>query len=612
MDAGQPLWASGLAQGRLGASGLVLYPQFHWELFSVHPMVEPWEQLEDPDDDLTVDVPGKVFDRIEYDGPPGFSRDKVLRPQEVLAFYASDKAAFFRQMQCRFRTEWGLDIATTVARLEDQGFDMTGYAEQMRPYLWWDAAKAGAGDAMPDDKHVWHYNPIEFLWRYEQVLATMRPKADPPPAVAGSVEVLVTHDDYTPLADVLVHLMQGMNVLGSMSTDLEGVALFAGVPPGNSAVWVDGTAVEAVFDLGPGQHRVVALRTPFESPEVVSGTVVVTVLGTDAAPLAGAAVRLTRHDIEVDTLATGAGGTASFLGVAQGYYVVHTVGAESTPITVIAGRATAQVLQLVVVGMVAVDVRDSHGLRLAGEAIALVAVGGSAYARGTTDADGHYLFERIPEGDYEVCIETAPAVKQAVTVERDAIMPANLVVPLPDVPNHSDLLGAIEILVVGPGGTPSCGDALYLLDDAGDQLDDTTTDGSGRAAFEDLEPGVYGISGPFLTRDELGIAADAGTRTSIVVEVGSRDAPKAGVGTLVITAWFNGSTIEELDGLLVYVARGDEIAHHRPLDARGSARFDEVEAGNYRVFADGREYQGVDVVLSAGLVVPVLLPVPPA
>jgi hypothetical protein len=35
-------------------------------------------------------------------------------------------------------------------------------ADRMRPYLWWDEAKA-AGVDLPASKHVWHYNPIAFL-----------------------------------------------------------------------------------------------------------------------------------------------------------------------------------------------------------------------------------------------------------------------------------------------------------------------------------------------------------------------------------------------------------------------------------------------------------------
>ncbi len=610
IGAGQPLWASGLAQGRVGASGVALYPQFHWELFAEHPLVEPWEQLEDLDDDLTLDVPGKVFDRIEYDGPPGFAKDNVLHPEEVLEFYASGKAVFLRQMQCRFRSEWGLDIATSVARLEEQGFATDGYAEQIRPYVWWDEAKQGAGDAMPASKHVWHYNPIEFLWRYEQVLATMRPKETPAPGLAGSVEVRLTYADLTPMEDELVHLAHGADVLGSMWTDLEGVAQFAGVPAGTSTVWLDGTAVEAQVDVTQGAHHVAMLRTDVESPMVAPGALDVLVLGTDADALVGAAVRVTRKDLEVGAVLTDDVGRAWF-SLPQGYYVVSGAGTDAVQITVLAGAITHHVLQLVAVGRVAVELRDSNAHRPSARVIILEPRGGPPFGREQTDADGHCMFDLVPEGEYDLYLEDQATITQPVVVTRDATTSVNLLAPVPDAPNHSDVVGAIDVLVVDPQGTLSQGATVYLLDDVGEQVADTTSDPDGRAQFDELEPGVYGLSGPFTLRDEVGIAVDPGMRRSVILEVESRHAPNNGVGTLVVAAWFEGTNLACV-GLWVKLAQGGTVKEQRLLDANGNATFEGVEIGDYRIFVEGREAEAVEcaAVQNVGLPVMIVLAAP--
>lgn len=614
VGAGQPLWASGLAAVRGPTGEAELQEQVHWELFSEHPMVEPWEQLEDLDDDLTFDAPTKVFDRIEFDGPPGFARDRMLLPEEVRDFYASGRAEFFRRSQCRFRSEWGLDVAATVARLDAQHFTTDGFAEQIAPYLWWDAAKAGAGDAMPASKHVWHYNPIEFLWRYEQVLASMRPGEDPTPktpTAPASVEARVTYADLTPMSQALVHLIHGGDVLGSQWTDLEGVALFGGVPPGESIVWIDGTQITDTVVLGEGGHGVAHLRAEIAGPGLLPGTVQITVLAADHLPLPDAEVRLTHATSGELAVVTDAAGVATFE-VAQGYYVATTAAAEAADITVVAGVLAEATLEIVAVGTVGVEVRSTAGVAMPGEAVLLVESGGPTWGREETDEAGHCSFEQVPEGAYDVVLERDWSVTQALIVGRDALTSCNLLAPVADVPNVDASRGAIDVLVVGPHNAPSQGDTVYLLDDVGDRLDDVTADAEGRASFEDLEPGIYGISSDLAVRDELGIAIDAGARRSLVLEVGPGDTPEptpeVGRGAVLVTAWWVPSGAAAKDQW-VKLAQYGEVVRMLVLDAHGTTAFEDVDVGPYRVFVDGHEAEGIELDVIEGQSVPVLLPI---
>jgi peptidoglycan hydrolase-like protein with peptidoglycan-binding domain len=614
VGAGQPLWASGLAAVRGPTGEAELQEQVHWELFSEHPIVEPWEQFEDLDDDLTFDAPTKVFDRIEFDGPPGFARDRMLLPEEVRDFFASGRAEFFRRAQCRFRSEWGLDVAATVARLDAQHFTTDGFAEQIAPYLWWDAAKAGAGDAMPAGKHVWHYNPIEFLWRYEQVLASMRPDEDPTPktpSAPASVEARVTYADGTPMSQALVHLIHGGDVLGSQWTDLEGVALFGGVPPGESIVWIDGTQITDAVTLVEGGHGLAHLRAEIAGPGLSPGTVQITVLAADHLPLPDAEVRLAHAASGELAVVTDAAGIATFE-VAQGYYVATTAAAEAATITVVAGALAEATLEIVAVGTVAVEVRSTGGVAMPGEAVLLVESGGPTWGREETDAAGHCSFEQVPEGAYDVVLERDWSVTQALIVGRDAVTSCNLLAPVADVPNVDASRGAIDVLVVGPHNAPSQGDTVYLLDDVGDRLDDATADAEGRASFEDLEPGIYAISSEVAVRDELGIAVDAGARRSLVLEVGPRDVPKptpdVGRGAVLVTAWWVPSGDSAKDRW-AKLAQYGEIVRMLVLDAEGTAAFEDVEVGPYRVFVDEHEGEGIEVDVIEGQSVPVLLPI---
>ncbi len=612
--AGKPVWASGLVASRREDGTAELHEQVHWEMFSEHPLVEPWEALEDMDDDLTLDVPAKVFDRIEYDGPPGFARDQLLTPEEVREFYRSGRAEFFRNTQCRFRSEWGLDVAKVVARLQEQGFTTDGFAEQFRPYLWWDEAKAGADDAMPASKHVWHYNPIELLWRYEQVLATMRPQPAAEPKAPGSIRVQVTDANLVPLPQALVHLAHGADVLGSDWTDLEGVTQFAGIPPGDCVVWIDGTNTEAGLSLGAGMHQHVLLRSDLVGPGVQMGTLEITVLGPDASEVAGAEVRVVHGGGSVTTGTTDDAGVARFE-LSQGYYSAESDGAESVHLSVTGGARAEATLSFTAVGAVAVLLRGSDGVAMAGEDIALVEAGGSPWGRRETDADGGCMFEGVPEGDYDVLLDRDGAVTQGVVVARDAMTAVNLLVPLPAAPNVDAELGALEVLVVGPGQVPSSGDTVYLLDDMHERIDDGIADAGGRMSFEGLEPGVYGVSSDFAVSDRLGIAVDAGARTSVVLEVGARDAPVPtpdfGRGALAVAAWLVPSGAPCV-GLWVKVAQDGEIVRSLMAGADGSVQFDDVDAGPCRVFVDGMEEHGVDCEVVADAVCPVLLAIPEA
>jgi hypothetical protein len=400
-------------------------------------------------------------------------------------------------------------------------------------------------------------------------------------------------------------------VLGSQWTDLEGVALFGGVPPGESIVWIDGTQITDAVMLAEGGHGVAHLRAEIAGPGLSPGTVQITVLAADHLPLPDAEVRLTHATSGELAVVTDAAGVATFE-VAQGYYVATTAAAEAASITVVAGALAEATLEIVAVGTVAVEVRSTGGVAMPGEAVLLVESGGPTWGREETDDAGHCSFEQVPEGAYDVVLERDWSVTQALIVGRDAVTSCNLLAPVADVPNVDASRGAIDVLVVGPHNAPSQGDTVYLLDDVGERLDDVTADVEGRASFEDLEPGIYGISSDLAVRDELGIAIDAGARRSLVLEVGPGDTPEptpeVGRGAVLVTAWWVPSGAAAKDQW-VKLAQYGEIVRMLVLDAHGTTAFEDLEVGPYRVFVDGHEAEGIELDVIEGQSVPVLLPI---
>lgn len=606
--AGAPLWASGLAEGfadaASGGAATRLMPQFHWELFSSDALVEPWPILEDGDDDLTLDVPAKIFDRIEFHELPGFAKDKILRPVEITEFYASQRSEFFRTMQCRFRSEWGLDIGATVARLHDAGFRTDGLADKLARYLWWDEA----GSAVPADRHVWHYNPIEFLARYERVLASMRPPTEPPPRTPGSVEVRVAYRDGAPMQDALVHLAHEDDVLGSLWTGLDGRAQFEGVPPGPCGVWIDGTSFEAAFPLSEGETRLVDLVTDVAPPATSTGTLRVIVVRADGALVDGVEVVIS-PDPEGPRI-TDADGLVE-VELPQGYYTVATGQADLAAIALVAGTVATQVLEIRDTGAVVVHLGDWSGRPVGDERVALTEIGGFELANASTDADGNAWFTGVPGGDYEVFLVRAHEVNRSITVTPGATEPVALVLPTSDVPAAPGE-AALDVLFMGRTGVLGRNKTVYLLDEDGTILADRTTNDEGRTSFEELGDGTYGLSSADATTDELGILLGPGERRALVLAYSEPAKPppavEPSVGTLAVTAFFASGS--PCIGLWVKVASKGATLRSAMLDATSSVVISDVPARRVRVFVDGREDAGVDVDVVASQRVPVVLVLP--
>jgi N-acetylmuramoyl-L-alanine amidase len=147
---GAPLWWAGEIGEEDSRRGGI-----HWEVFSEANQRPAWPTAEDEDYDLTCD-PEEIFSLIPQ---PGWGQNPWnLDADEIAAYYQSDKCVEMRTIATRFCTEWGLNLEATLDRLKHR-FDV-GPPEDYDPYLWWPKVE---GATLPEDRLVWHYNPIAFL-----------------------------------------------------------------------------------------------------------------------------------------------------------------------------------------------------------------------------------------------------------------------------------------------------------------------------------------------------------------------------------------------------------------------------------------------------------------
>ena len=140
-------------------------------------------------------------------------------------------------------------------------------------------------------------------------------------------------------------------------------------------------------------------------------------------------------------------------------------------------------------------------------------------------------------------------------------------------------------------------DALVsLLDDGQLLLAEASSDGAGRVVFDDLAPGLYGITVEGASVDELGLAVTAGARTRVRMSIAEPRSSVGAVDVFVVTS--DGFTAADV---LVHLvdAQGFERA---PVvtDAAGLASFEEVPAGTWSATAEHMRADAEGIVVTAG------------
>jgi|GEM_PF-4098722 len=157
------------------------------------------------------------------------------------------------------------------------------------------------------------------------------------------------------------------------------------------------------------------------------------------------------------------------------------------------------------VGDISGTVKDKDGNPVPGATVELLDKDGNPVLDGngnpmvtTTDADGNYLFENVPEGEYKVRVTppdgSDPSTSDNITVQNGNAEGED--VSLDNYQRYTDISGT----VVDKNGDPVKGATVNLLDKNGNPVLDedgnprtTTTDENGKYTFNKVEIGNYQI-----------------------------------------------------------------------------------------------------------------------
>jgi hypothetical protein len=472
------VWPAGEAPVARPDGSAPLASLVHWEVFAATQLVAAWEPaaLRDETDDLTLDVPERIFDAVELTALPGFARDDFITAHEMSEFYATERAAFLRRTPCLFRSEWGLDPTAAIVSIAVMGIDTTGVAQALAPMTWW----SHAADVLPPSPWVWHYNPIELLGLVQTHLDALAP-TPVDPTTHGALLVRVRFDNgvVRPKAGVFLS-RDGARLDGQRSYD-DGTAWFRGLPPGEHTVEVDGSPLgEHRVTVAAGETTELDVITTVPGPPPPRGTLEV-VVRRYTNQIAG-------DDVEVWLTPEGPGdvlqdltrkGKVRFSSLPYGEYTVQAGDAASRRVSLEAKTKTVTSVLPRPRGSVVVSLRVGNG---PGVGYAMELRGkGITPLRAVTDHEGKARFEALV-GHYTVHVG---AHHRAVRVADGEPLSYSLKLS----PRHAPSPAHGTLAVQVREGTAPVVDAYVAVRDAsGSFLGSQATDEHGAAIFE-LPPG---------------------------------------------------------------------------------------------------------------------------
>lgn len=480
---GEPLWRSGQAAGTTpDGSTSIMLEQVHWELFSEHLLVgATWEPpFEDYTEDLTADVPARITTMID-DGVPELAQDGVLEPREIQAFYASGRARFLRRTPCRFISHWALDADGAAARLAEIGFDPTGVAEQLRPFMWWDQA----APVLPGSHFVWHYDPVEFMAEYSEHLDALRPESRDP-ATHSALLVRVCFDNGMPMPDAKVLLYQDVDqcsdAIRSAKTGSDGIARFPGVPHGDYAARLEDPPSDMVpLASVPSETTEITIATAVPGPPLPRGSIHVTVRKHSFTVAGSVEVWLTHATAGPVLGDVTDHGKLSFADIIYGEYLIEAGDAEPVAVTLDKESKTLTVILPPPKGRLCVKV-SMGGAAVARREVEILGKHGVVASK-LTDADGVAVLE-LRQGHYEARVGAAT---KKVYVKGNDTETYTLELSEKQLPDEE---GALAVSVLHEDGTPAVTE-LVLVSGA-DAFEADYPNASGVAGFA-LPPGDYTI-----------------------------------------------------------------------------------------------------------------------
>ena len=418
----------------------------------------------------------------------------------------------------------------------------------------------------------------------------------------GKVEVTkVDADDNTKkLQGVKFALKQGNDVKYEATTDADGKAVFNGVAYGDYKLVetkhldnynADTTERDVTIDSQNTIKQLTITNT------LIKGKVEVTLVDAvvDGKPIKGATFVLKQGDTVVKELTTDDSGKVVFEDVPYGEYTVvekstlENYVIDSVPKAVkIEQQGQVEKVQVVNVlktsniKVTKVDA-DDNTKKLAGVEFELRGANGKVL-KGTTNANGEYIFEDVVYGDYKL-VETKTLDNYNLTTTEETVQVRDAGQTIEKTVTNALKKGKVEVTKVdADDNTKKLAGVKFELKQGDDVKYEGTTDANGKLVFDNVIYGDYKLveketlENYNLNTNPVDVSIKA--QGQLVEKTVENTLKK---GKVEVTAVDADDNTKKLPGIKFLLKQGDEVKYEGTTDAEGKLVFDKVIYGDYKL-----------------------------
>ena len=418
----------------------------------------------------------------------------------------------------------------------------------------------------------------------------------------GKVEVtkVDADDNSKKLEGVKFALKQGNDVKYEATTDVDGKAVFNGVVYGDYKLVetkhldnynADTTERDVTIDNQNSTKQLTVTNT------LIKGKVEVTLVDAvvDGKPIKGATFVLKQGDTVVKELTTDDSGKVVFEDVPYGEYTVvekstlENYVIDSAPKAVkieqqgqVEKVQVVNVLKTSNVKVTKVDA-DDNTKRLAGVEFELRGANGKVL-KGTTNANGEYIFEDVVYGDYKL-VETKTLDNYNLTTTEETVQVRDAGQTIEKTVTNALKKGKVEVTKVdADDNTKKLAGVKFELKQGDEVKYEGTTDANGKLVIDNVIYGDYKLveketlENYNLNTNPVDVSIKA--QGQLVEKTVENTLKKGKVEVTKVDADDN---TKKLAGVKFELKQGDEVKYEGTTDANGKLVFDKVIYGDYKL-----------------------------
>ena len=418
----------------------------------------------------------------------------------------------------------------------------------------------------------------------------------------GKVEVtkVDADDNSKKLEGVKFALKQGNDVKYEATTDADGKAVFNGVAYGDYKLVetkhldnynADTTERDVTIDSQNTIKQLTITNT------LIKGKVEVTLVDAvvDGKPIKGATFVLKQGDTVVKEVVTDDSGKVVFENVPYGEYTVvekttlENYVIDSAPKAVkieqqgqVEKVQVVNVLKTSNVKVTKVDA-DDNTKKLAGVEFELRGANGKVL-KGTTNANGEYIFEDVVYGDYKL-VETKTLDNYNLTTTEETVQVRDAGQTIEKTVTNALKKGKVEVTKVdADDNTKKLAGVKFQLKQGDEVKYEGTTDANGKLVIDNVIYGDYKLveketlENYNLNTNPVDVSIKA--QGQLVEKTVENTLKK---GKVEVTAVDADDNTKKLPGIKFVLKQGDEVKYEGTTDANGKLVFDKVVYGDYKL-----------------------------